>query len=254
MPEIFRTEILKKHRATYHRCEECGIIKPKEPTWLDEAYHEAITKTDIGLVSRNVHNRDLVTPILRRLHNDDASLLDVGGGYGMLCRLLRDRGWDCFTTDEYCENIFAKGHEPKAQFKASTLLAFEVFEHVDDPMTFAREQISRYEPDTFIFSTLTHDWKIPPLDWWYFAFETGQHISIHTKASLQKIAEGINWNYFPISNDLHIFTKEPLDTYSRILLNRNNRLLSYAYRMYSIIMRRNKSLMMSDYRELKKKL
>lgn len=251
MSGIFNAKILGKHQAHYFKCPDCGIIKPENPHWLAESYSSAIAETDVGLVSRNLRNRDLLAAILTRLHPGNAKILDVGGGYGLLCRLLRDRGWDCHTTDSYCQNIFAGPFEPDGSFKATTLLAFEVFEHVENPLAFVREQIARYKAETFIFSTLTHDWDVPPSDWWYYAFETGQHISIYKRATLQVLAEKLGWHVFSVSDEMHLLTRDPIDTASRILLARNNRFLSRAYRIYATLSRRTRSLMMSDYRSIK---
>ena len=251
MTEIFKSTILGKYSATYFKCPECEIIKPENPHWLAESYSNVIAETDVGLVSRNLRNRDLLAAIFTRLSTANRKVLDVGGGYGLLCRLLRDKGWDCFSTDCYCINLFAGPFEPEPSFKAPTLLAFEVFEHIEDPLFFLREMISLYDAEIFVFSTLTHHWDIPPLDWWYYAFETGQHISLYKGITLQSIAEKIGWHVFSVSDDTHILSKHPIGAISRILLSRKNRLLSRAYRFYATFLRRNKSLMMSDYETIK---
>ena len=36
-------------------------------------------------------------------------VLDIGGGTGLLTRLLRDVGFEAQWSDEYCDNIFAQG-------------------------------------------------------------------------------------------------------------------------------------------------
>jgi len=254
MHHVFDSTILGKYSARYVKCPECELIKPENPHWLAESYSSAIAETDVGLVSRNLRNRDLLTAIFTRLVRANTKVLDVGGGYGLLCRLLRDKGWDCYTTDSYCQNLFAGSFEPSEAFKAPTLLAFEVFEHIENPLSFIREQISQYDAETFIFSTLTHHWDVPPSDWWYYAFETGQHVSIYKRATLQRIAKELGWHIFSISDEMHILTKSPVDSTSRILLNRSNRIISWAYRFYVTLTRRNKSLMMSDYESIKSNL
>jgi hypothetical protein len=251
MARIFNKTVLGKYPAIYFKCPECDIIKPESPHWLAESYASAIAETDVGLVSRNIRNRDLLAAIFTRLHPPDAKMLDVGGGYGLLCRMLRDKGWNCFSIDSYCQNIFARRFEPDENFKAPTLLAFEVFEHIEDPLAFVREQIALYDSQRLIFSTLTHQWDVPPDDWWYYAFETGQHISLYTRKTLETIAQRLGWHAFSSSDDLHILSKEPLDFASRVLLNRENRIISRGYRIHATLSRRSKSLTSSDYEIIK---
>ncbi len=254
MLHVFAAKILGKHSAAYFQCPECRIIKPENPTWLPESYTSAIAETDVGLVSRNLRNRDLLGAILTRLHRRGCRILDVGGGYGLLCRLMRDRGWDCYTSDVYCENLFAKAYEPPEGFQASTLLAFEVFEHIDDPLTFVRDKIREYGAKVFVFSTLTHHWDVPPQDWWYYTFETGQHISIYTRKSLQRLAAEIGWHYLQLSEEMHVFTKDKPSALSRLLLCREHRVISYLYRQFANWARRRESLMNSDYETAKERV
>jgi len=254
MLHVFDAKILGKYSAAYFQCPECRIIKPENPTWLPESYASAIAETDVGLVSRNLRNRDLLGAILTRLHPIGRRILDVGGGYGLLCRLMRDGGWDCYTSDVYCENLFAKAYEPSEEFQASTLLAFEVFEHIDDPLSFLRDKIREFGAINVIFSTMTHRWDVPPLDWWYYTFETGQHISIYSRQSLQRLAVEVGWHYLQISDEMHVFTKDKPSALTRLLLCRNHRGVSYLYRRFVNWFRRRKSFMNSDYQTAKERV
>ena len=254
MRHVFDARILGRHPARYPRCPSCELIKPENPCWLDESYSNAIAETDVGLVSRNLRNRELLGPILTRLHPASGKILDVGGGYGLLCRLMRDMGWNCYTTDAYCENLFAAAYEPAGEFECPTLLAFEVFEHIEDPLSFVKEKIRDYGARTFVFSTLTHSWEIPPRDWWYYTFETGQHISLYTRRTLSRLADEIGWHYLPISNEMHVFTQFQPNHIDRLLLCRKHRVLSRAYRSFANFRLRSKSLMMADYRDTKERV
>jgi hypothetical protein len=254
MLPVFDVKVLGKYPARYFRCVECGIIKPENPTWLPESYTSAIAETDVGLVSRNLRNSQLLGPILTRLHPAGTKILDVGGGYGLLCRLMRDKGWECHTTDAYCENLFAAPYEPAEGCTYSTLLAFEVFEHIENPLSFVREKIDLYGAEYLVFSTLTHSWDVPPQDWWYYTFETGQHISIYKQETLARMGTEIGWNYVSISDELHVLSKSPLSRIDRWLLCKRNRIISRPYRSFANSFIRRRSLMMDDYRKIKERV
>jgi len=118
--------------------------------------------------------------------------LDVAGGTGMLVRLMRDAGFDFYWHDPYCLNIHARGFEfdcADSPFLAAT--AFEVLEHTEEPLAFVKDTLSMAQTDTLIFSTELYGDGAPPApgEWWYYAFETGQHICFFQRRTLENIAE-----------------------------------------------------------------
>jgi hypothetical protein len=255
MAPIFSATILGKYRGEYFKCPECRLIQVASPHWLSESYSSAIAATDVGLVGRNLANMRLLEPILYRLAADDATIHDVGGGYGLLCRGLRDSGFDCFTSDIYCENLFAKGFEPGLGFKAEVLLAFEVMEHIGDPREFVQTKFAESGAEMMVFSTLTYDEEsFPELGWWYYAFETGQHISIYHEDSLRALARRLGMHHFSLSSTMHLITRRPLDYADKLLLSRRSRLLGRLYEAWVRRVRRRRSLTGSDYEAAKARL
>jgi hypothetical protein len=83
---------------------------------------------------------------------------------------------------------------------------FEVVEHLEDPLSFFQEVLSK--TDYFFFTTAL----IPNADftstddWWYFIPETGQHVFFVTDKTLRFIADkfGFYYNYY---QDIHVFSK-----------------------------------------------
>ena len=144
MESVFEETILQKYKVTYYFCKECGLLKTEKPFWLNEAYSEAIGDTDTGVLMRNIVNSDWLEVLLESLFIEKGKFLDVAGGYGLLTRLMRDKGFDCYTTDKFCQNLFAKTFEPDAYFKADALFAFEVFEHIDNPLEFLHTLFEKY--------------------------------------------------------------------------------------------------------------
>ncbi len=101
--------------------------------------------------------------------------------------MMRDRGFAFQWYDKYCQNLFAKHFERKEDYY-DIVTAFELFEHFAEPM----EEIERllHTGKTLIFSTELVPKTSPKVrDWWYYAPETGQHISFYTEKSLRYIAE-----------------------------------------------------------------
>ena len=52
--EIFTGKILKKYDVKYYQCPECALVYTESPYWLSEAYSDAISRYDTGVMQRNV--------------------------------------------------------------------------------------------------------------------------------------------------------------------------------------------------------
>ena len=216
---VFEETVLNKHRVSYFKCETCGLLQTQEPYWLDEAYSDAIALTDTGLVQRNIMLASKLASALYFALGINGRCLDIAGGYGMLVRLMRDFGFDFYWEDKYCSNVLAKGFgvdESKHGFEALT--AFEVMEHVHNPVKFVKEAMEEHNVKTLVFSTKIYNEGPPPeRDWWYYSFETGQHISFYTKKTLEYIANNLGLNFFS-SGGIHIFTDKKINPLRLLML------------------------------------
>ncbi len=224
-----------------------GCCSPSART----GYQDAIADIDTGVVSRNVGNANLLESLLCVLSLDQGKLLDVAGGYGLLTRLLRDKGFDCYTTDKYCANLFAKAFEPKPDFKADALFAFEVLEHLEYPLEFLSELFERHGCRTIVFSTLTFSGDIPSKDWWYYAFEGGQHIKFYQPRTLAMLAGKLGCKYFMLSPELHIITDKNISFAQHALLR--TRLLRKLCTLYVRRNRKGLSKTWDDHRLMKER-
>lgn len=213
--EIFRGKILDKYDICYYQCPACGLIYTESPYWIEEAYDSSITIYDTGIMSRNISFSIATHTILKILFNDKPIIgFDWGGGYGIFVRLMRDLGHNFEWFDKYSENLVSRGFE--ADIKSSKtydiMTAFEVFEHLPDPLQELEKMLDK--SDTILFSTLIYDeeYSYPMLDeWWYYVPEEGQHIVFYSKVTLKQIAEKFHINYYPINDSLHIFSKKSID-------------------------------------------
>lgn len=202
--------VLQRHDATYHKCSVCGHIHIHPVSWIKEAYSEAITSLDVGLVSRNIVLAPVVAAIIERVLPAGNHFLDYGGGYGLFTRLMRDRGFNFYRQDKYCANLFARDFDfdllPKSARYFDLVTLFEVLEHLQRPLEELEKLLQL--TDTLLFSTELIPGEIQDLtNWWYLSPETGQHISFFTIASLQALAKQFNMNFYTNKRNLHLFTR-----------------------------------------------
>lgn len=252
MEAVFSAELLNKYNVQYYVCKECGLLQTEQPYWLDEAYTQVIAATDTGILRRNFNHLLRSLPLLDVLAEKNSRLLDVGGGYGILTRMLRDVGYDCYSYDKYCQNLFADGFEPEDNFSARVLFAFEVFEHIEDPMMFIQNNFSKYSCKTMILSTQVYEDTIPDRNWWYYSLETGQHITFYQSRTLKLLAEKNDCFYLSLGNGFHLITNEKVSKMNKIIFS--NRVLSAAKAMFLIFKMKTLSKTQADFKKISEKL
>lgn len=239
------TIILNKYIVQYYSCNYCGFIQTETPYWLEEAYSSAIARSDIGLISRNIKLSYFCSALIPIFSNRNRQFIDYGGGNGMFVRMMRDNGFEFFWQDMYASNQFAEGFEATLGNKFSLLTAFEVFEHLPQPLEVIADMFNY--SDTLIFTTrLLPRWNIKPNEWWYFTPDTGQHISLYSIESLEVIAKKFNVQLSSNGISLHVLSPRIVP---EILL----KALSYspfAMIMSSLLNIGHQSLLNQDYYRL----
>lgn len=215
--EVFSKKVLHKYEVKYYQCSICNFMQTDEPYWLDESYQDAINDTDIGLVSRNKLFSEIVTAQLRLLGFERTrKFLDYGGGYGMFVRMMRDNGFNFYCYDEYCENIYAKKftdpNPANSSEKYEAVTAFEVFEHLTDPIKEIEKLLAH--SDTILFSTELMQNNLNNLEnWWYVMPEHGQHVAFYDRKTLEFIAQKYGLNLYTNNHTLHLLTKRKLSKF-----------------------------------------
>lgn len=204
---LFRKRVLARYDIDYFQCTACRFVQTEEPYWLDEAYSDAITKTDIGLVQRNEEFTRKTATIILALFPKSKSYLDYGGGYGMLVRMMRDRGFDFYRSDPFCQNLFARGFDAnQSAVKTFDLVtAFEVLEHLKDPLEGIGEMLRHGR--NLLFSTLLLPKDEELADWWYLGSEHGQHIALFSREALEHVASTFDLRYYTNGASLHLLTQ-----------------------------------------------
>ena len=203
--------VLQKYRVVYYRCSCCGFVQTEAPYWFKEAYSEAINESDVGLVNRNFMLSKITKAIILAFFDSAGNFIDYGGGYGLFVRLMRDHGFDFHWRDEYCPNLFAKGLEcdPAPGTTYELLTAFEVFEHLVNPLDDIAKMLGLSR--SIFFSTELLPATTPrPSSWWYYGLEHGQHVSFYTRQSLSIIAKKFDLNFYTNGRSWHLLTERTI--------------------------------------------
>ena len=210
-----KIQILEKYVVSYFICPSCGYLQTEEPFWLKEAYEQPINKNDTGMLTRNFNNARITNMVILALFNKKGKFLDYGGGYGIFVRLMRDKGREFYWYDTYCTNLFAKDFEHRDVRQYDLVTAFEVFEHLPDPLKEFERLFSLGE--NLLLTTECLPFPVPDLDkWWYYGLEHGQHISLFTRQALVLIAKKFGRHYYH-SGSFHLFTKNKVSPLFYIL-------------------------------------
>ena len=197
----------------YRRCGECGFCFT---TAFDEWSHAEF--------QRNIYNEDylLVDPDfveLRPLGNANMiaesfaaaknaiTVLDYGGGSGLLATRLRDQGFSATTYDPFSEF----NELPTRKFDLVT--SFEVMEHVPDPGTTVQTMVDLLkEGGAILFSTLVQPKNFDQigLGWWYAGPRNG-HVSLYTTTTLARLFGRFGLRVGSFSEGLHIAYRQVPD-------------------------------------------
>lgn len=238
-------KVLEKYDIQYFHCGYCGFLQTEDPYWLDEAYDQAITKSDIGLLQRNIYFSKKTANLLQMCFDPSGKFMDYGGGYGIFVRLMRDHGYDFYLNDPMCENIFAQGFNSDQDLCYDLLTAWEVFEHLPDPIREIQNLLKSSK--TLIFSTqLIPENPLPINDWWYYGTEHGQHVSFYAKKTLAYIAEKFGLQLIYSDSLIHILSDQKINS-GKIWISLHDRL-----QVSRLLFGRKhpRSLLASDYKLL----
>jgi len=194
------------------------LITLPEPDWLDEAYSNPIARGDVGLLRRCQMLAKFTRIVVRTEGLRHGRFLDWAGGYGLLTGLLRDAGLDFNHWDPYCKNLFAVGREGKLDDNYDLVTAYEVLEHLPRPAE-ALADVANCS-DLLLFTTvLLPDPPPSPGEWWYFAAESGQHVTFYTRQSLELLGRRLGYQLLSNGQQLHLFHRARVNPLTRIALS-----------------------------------
>jgi len=211
--KVFSKVVLGRHHVDYHLCASCGFLQTDEPFWLDEAYASALSIFDTALVARPLGFRAPICRLIQKHLDPNGRFLDFGGGAGLFARMMRDLGYDFYWDDKYAENVFAKGFDLNSlqpeNRRFSLVTAFEVMEHVPDPMPVFHQLTE--QGGNFLFSTeLQPEDGFPLANWAYLGEQHGQHVSFYTVNALKYVASKLGLHYHRCGKYLHLYSTNPI--------------------------------------------
>lgn len=180
----------------YFQCKNCGFI------FTD--FFDQFSESDFTRYVYNEEYKDAIDPewvSIRPQRNVREVLtflgwqkgavvgLDYGGGNGLTAKLLREQGLEYDTYDPFGAKHLRKENEGRYNFCSS----FEVFEHTTDPVGTFREIVSLCNSDRLVVyvGTAVNNKNATQRNrlLWDYASPRNGHISLHSRESLNKIAE-----------------------------------------------------------------
>lgn len=185
-----------KQSIRYLFCERCCSLQTEYPYWSEDAHKSGPSETDFGSVQRSINNAVACYIIAKLLKLKSG--LDVGGGNGLLSRLLRDACMNFYNFDPYCQYQIDRIHHTKSMDGDWDLISsFEVAEHATSPFEFF-SMIFKSNPKILIISTQLYENQ--KSNWWYLDPKTAQHTFFYSKTSIEFIASFFKYNYLITKN------------------------------------------------------
>jgi Methyltransferase domain len=211
----FVMTVLGRHRVAYRRCTGCGSLQTQTPYWLDEAYGGAALNLDVGAAQRNIVNLAVVSAVATLLGS--RRILDFGGGDGLLCRLLRDAGFDAAVQDRFREPAYAEVHGAGSLEGYDLITVFEVMEHLAEP---GRELEPLFAAGAAAILTTTALYAGQGPEWRYLAAEAGQHVFFYSDAGLRAFAAAHGYALI-VQDQYQLFVRPPAPRGLRLYALRN---------------------------------
>lgn len=198
------------HPVRYFECPHCGYVQTEMPHWLNLAYAEPVNLSDTGMLVRNWTQAQVVLATLAVLGQRRSGVVDYAGGYGVLVRLLRDRGINAYWLDAYSNNLLARGFAYQPELRDHTIAlvtAFEALEHFVYPNDELKAMLA-IAPNLLVSTELVA--QPTPKQWWYYGLEHGQHIGFFRLATLRYLAQRYGKYLASDGHSFHLFTDRPI--------------------------------------------
>jgi len=214
---VFSKKILNKYNITYYKCSNCLSLQTESPYWIEEAYSKSnLSELDTGAAQRNLFNLAASFSIAKLLRIKN--IIDIGGGDGLLTRLLRDYGLNCYSKDKFAIPTYSIGFTNEDFNIPEMVLGFEVLEHFSNPAN-DLEIFFKNNPSIVLLSSQI--FRNQDDNWWYLTPESGQHVFFYSEKAVSLIGKKYGYNYI-VKNGYILFLKNNskiILTVASLLLN-----------------------------------
>jgi 2-polyprenyl-6-hydroxyphenyl methylase/3-demethylubiquinone-9 3-methyltransferase len=195
----------------YERCVDCEFVFTRffdaftPRMWTDYIYNPEYDEIDPDYISKRPHQNAGYAPrALAKFWKPGSKGCDFGGGNGLFARLMSNSGMAFTSIDPYGTN---QGHDTGQRYQAIT--AFEVLEHVVDPVSTLRSITNLGDPDGFfvLASTFAVPKTVRPgqlATWWYAAPRNG-HVSLYSTGAFKVLAHQNGLTYLEVTPKTHLF-------------------------------------------------
>ena len=212
---LFEIRVLGKYQAEYCRCTNCHFVSCVNPFWLQESFTSNLNDLDIGSVDRCLIVADFVESYIRSVKIRTARFLDWGGGYGLLARIMRDRGLDFSSHDIYARPLFVEPTEILESETFELVTLSEVVLHLTDPIPVFTKILE--STNTVVFTAVIAP-DIIPIDWWYLMPDTGHHVAIYHRETLQALARRLGVQLTTDGRFFHVLHREDIGIKGRLII------------------------------------
>ena len=223
---LFSYEVRGEHQASLHECLNCRFTYIANPHWLDDSFSSELNDLDIGSVDRCLVLADFVEVLIRSMKSSKSRFLDWGGGYGLLSRIMRDRGLDFVSHDIYTRPLFVESSSNSNSETFELITMSEVALHLVDPVPVFTKIME--STDVLVFTAVIAP-TVTPNDWWYLMPDTGQHVAIYHEETLQALAEKLGVQLTSDGRFFHVLHRKSLGVKSRLIINYRPLVFAFAW-------------------------
>ena len=214
---LFHVLVQGEKKVELNSCPNCEFAFYPDQNWISHSFSDELNALDVGATDRTIIAADYLSVVLKSLKLANGRFLDYGGGYGLLSRIMRDRGFNFENHDPFTKQIFptsglTSSNPLEQKYDAVTLI--EVALHFEDPLQEFKKLLEL--SDNVLFTAVLTDKKLDS-DWWYLSPETGQHIALFSRKTLEEIADKLGVHVTSDGKFFHVFHRKELTQITRML-------------------------------------
>lgn len=204
--------------VTYNICPHCNChFSTNQRDWSDNEFSNKCYNSTYHLYDGDINNPNGNRPtfhysMLKLMIQDKSeSVLDWGCGKGFVVNRLKAEGYNITGYDPFYQS---KVIEPLSDNSFDVITCFEVLEHAYDCLPLFRKFNQLLKQDGFIYASTDLTDYMPDVKNNYYTCPRVGHVLLHSKRSLQYIADLCGFRLIHIPKDTksgiqgHIFIKK----------------------------------------------